>query len=104
MGNTDEEYMVTTPTTYAHIRTVPSVCGGLAHVAGTRVRVIDVVTLHDQGRSPEEIRASYEHLTLGQIHAVLAYAHDHPEEVEADHDRSRHAEEEFRRDHPHMVR
>ena len=91
---------MTTPTTYEHIQTDPARCGGLAHVAGTRVRVIDIVALHERGMSPEEILDSYEHLSLGQIHAVLAYFYDHPEAVEDDFRRSAPDEAEFRRLHP----
>lgn len=95
---------MTTPTTYEHIRIDPVTCGGLAHVAGTRVRVIDVVALHERGLSPEEILDSYEHLTLGQIHAALAYFYDHREEVEAEFRIAAPDEEEFRRTHPDLGR
>ena len=91
---------MTTPTTYEHIQTDPARCAGLAHIAGTRVRVIDVVVLHERGLSPEEILDSYEHLSLGQVHAALAYFYDHPEAVEDDFRRTAPDEAEFRRQHP----
>jgi uncharacterized protein (DUF433 family) len=92
--------IVTTPTTYEHIQTDPSRCGGQAHMAGTRVRVIDIVALYEQSISPEEILDSHEHLSLGQFHAALAYFFDHPEAVEEDFRRSAPDEAEFRRKHP----
>ncbi|MCU0725081.1 MAG: DUF433 domain-containing protein [Planctomycetes bacterium] len=94
---------MTTQTTYGHIRTDPARCGGLAHVAGTRVRVIDIVALHERGLSPEEILDSYEHLSLGQIHAALAYSYDHPEAVEDDFRRAAPDEADFRRQHPDIA-
>ncbi|MCU0728207.1 MAG: DUF433 domain-containing protein [Planctomycetes bacterium] len=90
---------MTTPTTYEHIRIDPAICGGLAHVAGTRVRVIDIVALHERGLSPEEILDSYEHLTLGRIHSALAYSYDHPDAVDAEFRRASPDEDEFRREH-----
>lgn len=87
---------------HTHICVDPGSCGGMAHIVGTRVRVIDVVALHERGLSPEEILDSYEHLTLGQIHAALAYSYDHPEEVEADFRRASPDEGEFRRKHPDL--
>ena len=65
---------------------------------------LDVVALHEHGLSPEEIRSSYEHLTLGQIHSALAFSYDHPDELMRDEERSRAVEEEFRRDHPDLCR
>lgn len=94
---------MTTPTTYEHIQIDAGRCGGLAHVAGTRVRVIDIVALHERGLSPEEILDSYEHLTLGQVHAALAYSYDHPEAVEEDFRRAAPDEAEFRRKHPDVA-
>ena len=36
------------------------------------------------GMSPEAITLEYPHLTLAQVHAVLAYYHANSEEIEAD--------------------
>jgi uncharacterized protein (DUF433 family) len=53
-----------------------------AFVAGTRIRVQDVyVDSEVLGKSPEEIVAALPHLTLGQLHAALAYYFDHREEI-----------------------
>ena len=69
---------------YAHIEKTPGVCGGKACIEGTRIRVLDIVNLLRCGYEPEEMRDMYAvPLTLGQIHAALAYYYDHPEEIEA---------------------
>lgn len=69
---------------YAHITRDPMVCGGAACIDGTRVRVMDVVSLLKQGYAPEQMCDVFSlHLTLGQVHAALAYYYDHVEEVEA---------------------
>lgn len=54
-----------------------------AFIVGTRITVADVFISHDMhGHSPEEIVAvDYPHLTLGQVHAALAYFYDHAEEI-----------------------
>lgn len=53
-----------------------------AFIAGTRVRVQDIyVDSEVFGKSPEEIVAALPHLTLGQVHAALAYYFDHREEI-----------------------
>jgi len=63
----------------------PGVCGGKACIDNTRIRVIDVVQLRREGYAPEDMRGIFAvPLTLAQIHLALAYADDHPEEVEAD--------------------
>ncbi len=68
---------------YAHIERTPGVCGGKACVTGTRIRVLDIVGLRRRGFEPEEMLRMYAvPLTLGQIHAALAYYYDHPEEIE----------------------
>jgi uncharacterized protein (DUF433 family) len=44
------------------------------YVAGTRVRVQDIVLYHERfGQTPEEIVRDLPHLTLSQVHAALAY-------------------------------
>jgi len=70
-------------TAYAHVTKEPGVCGGKAAIDDTRVRVADVVCLHQQGMSPQEILVRYPQLSLGQVHAALAYYYDHRDEIEA---------------------
>lgn len=46
---------------------------------------MDIVALHAQGVSPVELQDYFDtrSLTLGEIHAALAYYNDHHEEIEA---------------------
>jgi uncharacterized protein (DUF433 family) len=69
---------------YRNIEKVADRCGGRATVAGTRVRVITVLTCHREGMTVEEIVQQYPHLRPGDVHDALAYAYDHPEEMDAD--------------------
>lgn len=71
-------------TVYAHITKEPGVCGGNASLDNTRVRVNNVVWLHQRGNSPEQILTHYPDLTLAQVHAALVYYYDHLEEIEAE--------------------
>jgi uncharacterized protein (DUF433 family) len=58
---------------------------GVARIAGSRSRVIDIVLdVRARGWSPEEIARQYPHLSLGKIHAALSYYHDHKAELDAD--------------------
>jgi len=53
-----------------------------AHIAGTRTRVQDVYALAEiQGLTPDQIVEQLPHLTLGQVHAALAYYFDHREQI-----------------------
>jgi len=66
-----------------HIDSQPGKCGGKPCIAGTRIRVQDVYVWHElRGQSPAEIVASFPQLSLGQVHAALAYYHDHRDEIQ----------------------
>lgn len=72
-------------TAYAHVTKDSGVCGGRACIADTRVRVMDIVELQREGRKPEEMLDLFAiPLTLAQVYSALAYAYDHPDEIEAD--------------------
>ena len=74
----------TTSTIYAHITKDPEVCGGKACIDGTRIRVMDIVALEREGYVPEKMLNVFAvPLTLGQVHAALAYYYDHQAEIEA---------------------
>ncbi len=45
-------------------------------VAGTRVRVQDLVLRSESGESADDILAALPHLALADIYAALAYYHD----------------------------
>ena len=56
---------------------------GVAMIAGTTVKVVDLVLDHKAyGWSPEELHLQHSHLSLGQIHSALAYYWDHQSEIE----------------------
>ena len=66
-----------------HISKTPDVCGGKACIAGRRIRVMDVVALHEhRGYSPDEIVSMFEGLTLADVHAALAYYYDNQEAID----------------------
>lgn len=60
----------------------PGVCGGKLCLAGTRVPVLQVVTLYKRGETPEEMTLNWPHVSLSQIYAALAYYHANQAEVE----------------------
>lgn len=75
----------TLPVIREHIVSTPDTCGGKPRIAGSRIRVKDVVVWHErQGITPAEIVSKWPHLTLASIHAALAYYHDHREEINAE--------------------
>lgn len=51
---------------------------GVAWVAGSGTKVIEVaLDKLAHGSSPEEMHFQYQHLSLAQIHAALAYYYEH---------------------------
>ena len=59
----------------------PAICGGRPTVAGTRVRVSDVLEMLAAGTGEAEIVADFPYLAVEDIRACLAYAAaaaDHP--------------------------
>ena len=70
---------------------------GIAWICGANTKVVEVVLdkiAHDS--SPEEMHEQYPHLSLGQIHAALAYYYEHQTEVDADIERRDRYVEELR--------
>jgi uncharacterized protein (DUF433 family) len=62
--------------------------GQVPLIAGTRVKVIELVLDHlAYGWSPEELHFQHPHLTMGQIHSALAYYWDHKAELDRDMER-----------------
>ena len=60
----------------------PAICGGRLRIDGTRITVMQLVTLYKQGFTAEEIADQYPHLTLAQVYTALAYYHANQSEVE----------------------
>lgn len=68
------------PSGYKHVVIDPS---GTARIAGTSMKVRELVLGHlEYGWSAEELRWQHPYLNLAQIHAALAYYHDHQAQVE----------------------
>jgi uncharacterized protein (DUF433 family) len=76
-------------TVYSHVTKDPEVCGGKACIDGTRIRVMDIVSLKRQGYSPEKMLEAYPSLNLAQVYAALSYSYEHPEEIEASFEQDR---------------
>ena len=58
---------------------------GVAWIDDTRIKVIEVaIDKVAHNSTPEEMHEQYPHLSLAQIHAALAYYHDHQEEIDAE--------------------
>jgi uncharacterized protein (DUF433 family) len=64
---------------YPHISADSQVMSGSPCIAGTRVRVMDLVSAYKAGVPVEELQEYFSSraLTLGEIHAALAYYFDH---------------------------
>jgi uncharacterized protein (DUF433 family) len=68
-----------------HIAITPGICGGKPRIAGHRIKVQHVAVWHERmGMTVEEIVAQHPGITLADVHAALAYYHDHRAEIEAD--------------------
>jgi len=70
---------------YPHIAMDSRVMSGRPCIAGTRVRVMDIVGAYQAGVPDEQLQDYFSSrpLTLSEIHAALAYYYDHQEEIDA---------------------
>ena len=57
------------------ITSSPDIRGGKPRIAGTGVTVHRIVGWYKLGLSPEEIADCFEHITLAQVYAALAFYH-----------------------------
>ena len=65
------------------ISKIPGVCGGRTCIAGHRIRVMDIVLWYEgMGLSADEIVSHFPTLTLSDVHAALAYYHDHTQDIQ----------------------
>ena len=88
-----------------HITKTPGVCGGKACVAGTRVRVMDIVIWREHlCWSADEIVSQIPTITLSDVHAALAYYFDNREEIEEDIQRNDEIAEKFRAQYPSKLK
>jgi uncharacterized protein (DUF433 family) len=71
-----------TNTIYEHVQLDER---GVPLIAGTTMKVVELVMAQmAYGWSPEELHFQHPYLTLGQIHAALAYYWDHQAALDAD--------------------
>ncbi len=59
---------------YPRIAIDHAICGGRPTVAGTRIRVSDILEMLAEGASEAEIVADYPYVALEDIRACFAYA------------------------------
>ena len=52
----------------------PEVCGGRPVIAGTRLRVVDILDMLAGGTTEDELLADFPFITQADIRAALAYA------------------------------
>jgi uncharacterized protein (DUF433 family) len=87
-----------------HITKTPGICGGRACIAGHRIRVQDIVVLHElHGMSAKEILEQYPTITLADIHAALTYYYDHRDEIEEEFRKADEWAERIKREIPSKI-
>ena len=88
-----------------HVNITPGMSGGKPHIAGHRIRVMDIVLWHNNlGWSPDEIVSQFPQLTLADVYAALAFYWDHKKEIEAEIRRAEEVEEKARFRHPSKLK
>jgi uncharacterized protein (DUF433 family) len=70
---------------YPHISIQPQVMGGRPCIAGTRVRVMDIIAARKAGVPDGELLEYFSSraLTRSELHAALAFYYDYQEEIDA---------------------
>lgn len=93
------------PVIREHVVCTPDTCSGRPRIAGSRITVKQVVIMHERQRmTPEQIVSEHPHLTLADIHAALAYYHDHRESINAEIQADKQWYEQMKATAPSMVR
>ena len=65
-----------------YISTNLDICGGKPCILGTRIRVQDIYSFHEGlGMSVDKIIETWPYLNHAQVHAALAYAWEHRDEI-----------------------
>ncbi len=85
-----------------HIAKTPGVCGGKACIAGTRIRVMDIVAHAVQAnRSPEELTTFFTTpISIADVYAALAYYFDHKDEIDGNFQEAREVADRMRAQFP----
>ena len=69
---------------HPRIECKPGVRGGKPCIAGTAIKVQNIVIWTEQGDTPDDIVNGYPHLTLADVHAALVYYYDNQETIDHD--------------------
>jgi uncharacterized protein (DUF433 family) len=92
------------PVIREHIVRTPGTCWGKPRIAGTRIKVEQVVIWHERmGMRPEQIVSEWPHLTLADVYAALTYYHDHRDEIDRDLDEGERLFEELKARQPSIL-
>jgi uncharacterized protein (DUF433 family) len=62
----------------------PNICGGRLRIDGTRMTVNQIVALHRQGLTADDIVAQYPQRSLSEVFTVLAWYHANKEEFDGE--------------------
>jgi uncharacterized protein (DUF433 family) len=73
------------PPNSVRIVSTPGICGGKPRIDGHRIKVEHIAICYERmGMSPDEIVTSHPTISLAQVHAALAYYHEHKQDIDAD--------------------
>jgi uncharacterized protein (DUF433 family) len=68
----------------SYILSTPDLKHGRPRITGTGITVHRIAIWYKLGHTPEEIAYQYQHLTLAQVYAALAYYHANRDEIETE--------------------
>lgn len=66
-----------------YIERRPGVQGGDACIAGTRIPVWVLASMHKMGDTVEDVLEAYPNLTAARVHAAFSYYYDHRAEIDS---------------------
>ena len=90
---------------HPYITRKKGVCGGKPIIAGTRIRVQDIIIEYNQMElTPDKIVQAHPHLTLAQVHDALSYYYNYAEEILSDIRKSEQLVGEMRKKYSKSVR
>lgn len=81
------------------ITSTPGIKGGTPHIAGTGVTVRTIVRWHGLGLEPEQIATRIGHISLGQVHAALAFYYANKEMMDREMAEEQAESDRLERDH-----
>ncbi len=88
-----------------HIEKTPGVVGGKARIAGTRIRVMDIVIWYEKhGKTADEVVDMFSSITLADVHAAMAYYYDNRNEIEQDFKREAEIVSEMKAKYPSILK